>query len=265
MNLLDLEVENFDNYFNIEPIGNKFRAVVNKFRAVVNGQDLLNDQIELIEPISNKFRAVVNGTGIVNENGFEDFESIFAVVDFEDGTPEGEEERSVDMVYATNLLTSLDVNVGEEPSLIFPGALLSNLANNFNIEYGSANITVSPATLTATTDDLEIAFGTTLTTSDFSTVISGYVYGETQAIVFPSVDQPELGELPYYFVKEGGDGTELEIDALKELGDYTIKIRNPQKYTFTNIVDGTYSTLTIEAVDLSFNPVASSVKYGETL
>ncbi len=49
MNLLDLDEKNFDNYFEIEPIGNKARAVVNKSRAVVNSQDLLNDRIELFE------------------------------------------------------------------------------------------------------------------------------------------------------------------------------------------------------------------------
>ena len=261
MNLLDLEVENFDNYFEIEPIGNKFRAVVNKFRAVVNGQDLLNDQIELIEPISNKFRAVVNGTGILNENGFEDFASIFAVVDFEDGTPEGEEERTVDKIYATNLLTSLDVNVGEEPSLIFPGAFLSNLSNNFSIEYGSANITVRPATLTAVTADLEIPYGTTLTASDISTVLSGYVYEETQAIVFPSEEQPELGEIPYFFVDS--EGNEYEIGEVKEVGAYQIKIKNPQNY----IIDDSdqIAILNIAKRSLSASSAPLSVAYGNPL
>lgn len=261
MNLLDLEGQNFDNYFNIEPIGNKFRAVVNKFRAVVNGQDLLNNQIELFEPISNKFRAVVNGTGILNDNGFEDFASIFAVVDFEDGTPEGEEEREVDRVYATNLLTSLDVNVGEVPSLIFPGAFLSSQSNNFNIQYGSANISVTRATLTAVTDDLEIAYGTPLTASNFSTVITGYVYGETQAIVFPSEDLPEIGEIPYYFVDS--EGNELEIGEVNEIGSYQIKIRNPRNYTID--YTGEIGTLNIVKRSLTITTEPISVEYGNFL
>ena len=261
MNVLDLEVENFDNYFEIEPIGNKFRAVVNKFRAVVNGQDLLNDQIELIEPISNKFRAVVNGTGILNENGFEDFASIFAIVDFEDGTPEGEEERTVDKIYATNLLTSLDVTLGEEPSLIFPGAFLSNLSNNFDIEYGSANITVSPATLKAATDDLEITYGTMLEPSNFNTVISGYVYGETQAIVFPSEEHPELGEISYFFIDS--EGNEYEIGEDMEVGEYQIKIKKPQNY----IIDDTDQIAILKIVKrpLTASSAPLSVTYGNPI
>ncbi len=261
MNLLDLDEQNFANYFDIEPIGNKSRAVVNKSRAVVNGQDLLNDQIELYDAISNKSRAVVNGTTILNTNGFEDFASIFAIVDFEDGTPEGEEERKVDIIYATNLLTSLDVNVGEEPSFIFPGAFLSNLSNNFNIEYGSANITVSPAILKAVTDGLEIPYGTTLMPSDFNTVLKGYVYGETQAVVFPSEEQPELGEIIYFFVDS--EGNEYEISDPLEVGEYQIKIKNPQNY----IIDDSdqIAILNIVKRSLTASSAPLSVTYGNPL
>lgn len=261
MNLLDLEVENFDNYFNIEPIGNKFRAVVNKFRAVVNGQDLLNDQIELFEPISNKFRAVVNGTGILNQNGFEDFESIFAVVDYEDGTPEGEEERTVNTVYATNLLTSLDVNAGEEPSLVFPGAFISNFSNNFNKIYNSANIVVSPANLFVQTPDIAIDYGVGITEEIINSLISpvpaegcevcppslvfdGFVYNETVQSVFadPNCDQEELPEgevcaivILYYFEDISTSDKYFISEADEEglilpAGSYFIKISDPQNY-----------------------------------
>ncbi len=203
----------------------------------------------------------MNGTGILNDNGFEDFASIFAIVDFEDGTPEGEEERTVDKIYATNLLTSLDVTIGEEPSLIFPGAFLSNLSNNFNIEYGSANIVVSPATLWATTDDLEITYGTSLTPSDFSTVISGYVYGETQAVVFPSEEQPELGEIPYFLVDS--EGNEYEISDLLEVGEYRIKIKNPQNYIIDDSDQIAKLKIVIRPLTASSEPL--SVTYGDPL
>ncbi|MGB5436228.1 MAG: S8 family serine peptidase [Maribacter sp.] len=255
MNLLDLDEQNFINYFDIEPIGNKSRAVINKSRAVINGQDLLNDQIELYDPISNKSRAVINGTGILNQNGFEDFASIFAVVDFEDGTPEGEEERTVDKVYAANLLTGLDVNVGEEPSLIFPGAFLSNLSNNFSIEYGSANITVSPATLTAAIEDLEIIYGTTLTIEDINAIIDGYVYEETSETVFPD-------GIPFYFVDVMDSGQEFELGELLNVGTYEIRIKAPQNYSVEYERVG---SLEIFKKTLTFSADPMEINYGQIL
>lgn len=263
MNLIDLEVQDFDNYLNqeLDPISNKFRGVVNKFRGVVNGELLLNNQIELFDPLSNKFRGVVNGTGLLNQNDFAAYGSIFAVVDFEDGATEEDPERTIDKVYATNLLTSLDVTLGEEPSLIFPGAFLSNLSINFDIAYGSANITVSPATLKAATDDLEITYGTTLMPSDFHTVLSDYVYGETQAVVFPSEEHPELGEIPYFFVDS--EGNEYGISDPLEVGEYQIKIKNPQNY----IIDDTDQIAILKIVKRSLTASSAplSVTYGNPI
>ncbi len=251
MNLIDLEVENFDNYFAIEPIDNKFRAVINKFRAVINGENLLNNQIELLNPETNKFRAVINGTGILNENGFQAYDKVFAVVDFEDGTPEGEEPRTVDKLYATNLLTGLDVTAGETPSLIYPGAFLSAYANNFIIKYGSADITVTPTPLFVQTPNLAIDYGVGITTefinsriSPASLVFDGLVYNETGSTVFADPDciAEELPEsetcpivIPYYF-EDVDTLDQYFIDDTDEAGlslpagSYFIKINNPQNY-----------------------------------
>jgi hypothetical protein len=261
MNLVDLDVQNFDNYFDIEPIGNKLRAVVNKLRAVVNGQNLLNNQIDLLEPVTNKLRAVVNGTGILNENGFESFESIFAVVDFEDGAADDEEPRTVDKVYATNLLTGLDVTGDDGPSLVFPGAFLSAIANNFIITYGSGNIIVTPAKLSVQTSDLEIDYGTVLTADQISSIITGFVYNETIAEVFPSETSSETGEIPYYFVDE--NGTEFELDEVKALGSYQIKVRNPQNYTI-DYVDP-IGILQIAKKTLTVNSDPVEIGYGTVL
>ncbi|MGB5229628.1 MAG: S8 family serine peptidase [Eudoraea sp.] len=265
MNLIDLEAQNFKNYFNIDslPIGNKLRAVVNKLRAVVNGQDLLNGdmQLQLLEEddpdnvFQNKLRAVVNGTPIQNqegETGFEAYNKIFAVVDFEDGTPADEDgnpidpEQKLNVVYATNLLSGLDVTPVGDPSKIYPGAFLSNFGTNFNKQYRSADLTVSPATLSVQTPNMEIEYGTTLTIADITSVIDGYVYEETSETAFPD-------GIPYYFIKTPlPDDFEnrLEIDELEEFGEYRIKIGypqdyTPQNYTITNIVDEDNGTLTL--------------------
>ena len=250
MNVIDLEVENFE--YLIDPTTNKLRGVVNKLRGVVNGQNLLNNQIELYDPlepgpIENKLRGVVNSTGLLNENGFEAYNSIFAVVDFDDGATEEDPDRTIDKVYATNLLTGLDVTPDEgDPSKIYPGAFLANLSANFNITYQSSNITVSHALLQVQTPNIEIEYGTTLTIEDITSVIEGYVYEETSETVFPD-------GIPYYFIKVGDEDNEanrIEIGDLKERGDYLIKIGypqnyTPQNYTITNIVDETYGTLKV--------------------
>ncbi|MGB5490248.1 MAG: S8 family serine peptidase, partial [Woeseiaceae bacterium] len=268
MNLIDLEAQNFKNYFDVPdpddlPIGNKLRAVVNKLRAVVNGQDLLNSDmyLELLaedDPdnvFQNKLRAVVNGTPIQNqagETGFESYNKIFAVVDFEDGTPADDdgnaidEEQKLNVVYATNLLSGLDVTPVGDPSKIYPGAFLSNFGTNFNKQYRSADLTVSPATLSVQTPNMVIEYGTTLTIADITSVIDGYVYEETSETAFPD-------GVPYYFIKTPlPDIVEnrLEINELEEFGDYRIKIGypqdyTPQNYTITNLVDENNGTLTL--------------------
>ncbi len=109
LNLVDLETQNFDNYFAAvdDPIGNKLRAVINKLRAVINGEDLLNGNIKLQlnpeneeeEAIPNKLRAVINSTSLLNqegETGFGAYNKIFAVVDFEDGSPADENGDPID-------------------------------------------------------------------------------------------------------------------------------------------------------------------------
>jgi hypothetical protein len=278
MNLIDLDGKNFDNYFDItEPIGNKLRAVVNKLRAVVNGQDLLNGnmQLQLIpenaeeEAIPNKLRAVVNGTSLLNQVGdteFGAYDKIFAVVDFEDGNPADEngdpidpEDPSFNQVYATNLLSSLDVTNTEEPSKVYPGAILSNLGINFNTQYRSANLTVSPANLFVQTPNLEVDFGVGITRAFINSLISpvpveegcevcpeaslffeGFVYGETVETVFADPDCTVEDEvcpivIPYYFEDiETGDEYYIndggEEGLMLPAGDYFIKIENPQNY-----------------------------------
>ncbi|MGB5369448.1 MAG: hypothetical protein WBN18_03385, partial [Flavobacteriaceae bacterium] len=223
------------------------------------------------EAIANKLRAVVNGTSLLNQVGdteFGAYDKIFAVVDFEDGNPADEngdpidpEDPSFNQVYATNLLSSLDVTNTEEPSKVYPGAILSNLGINFNAQYQSANLTVSHANLFVQTPNLEVDFGVGITRAFIDALISpvpveecdvcpavldfeGFVYNETVQTVFadPNCDPEELAEgevcpivIPYYFediftneeyyISEAG-----EDGLILPAGEYFIKIEDPQNY-----------------------------------
>ena len=240
MNLIDLEPQHFQDYIDAvtDPETNKLRAVVNKLRAVVNGQDLIDNLIDLV--IENKLRAVVNGTGLGDENDKNDYSFIFAVVDAEDGSTETEERR-IDTLYSMNLITGIEVTASEEGHLLFPGALLNAVGANLNVTYGSSIVNFLPKTATVRTSDLEINYGDIITSEDFTTVFEGLVYGETPEIVFPE-------GIPYYFVDI--EGTEYEIGDNKDVGEYEIRIRNPQNYILefpevVGILTVTKSTLNV--------------------
>jgi hypothetical protein len=223
MNVVDLEVDNFNDYINAQtdPLTNKFRAVVNKFRAVVNGEDLLDNLVDLV--IENKFRAVVNETGLGDENDNNDYSSIFAIIDQEDGSTETE-ERTIDKLYSLNLLTGLDVDTDTgERQYVFPGALLAPIAANFNITYGSGRISILPATLQVTTLDLLINQGEVPDPSLITSQINGYVYQDDFEGVFPE-------GLEYIF-----ENAEGEVYQVGDIGVFDIKIIAPQNYDVTYI------------------------------
>lgn len=304
MNVIDLEVQDFENYLNqeLDPISNKFRGVVNKFRGVVNGELLLNNQMELFDPLSNKFRGVVNGTGLLNQNDFAAYNSIFTVVDFEDGATEEDPNRTLNKVYATNLLTSLDVTVGEEPSLIFPGAFIAPISNNFNKIYTSATINVAPATLFVQTPDLAIDYGIGITTEYINSLISplpiegcevcppslvfeGFEYDDTVETVFADPDcvAEELSEgetcpiiIPYYFEDiatsekyfiPDGDEEGLILPA----GRYFIKIKDTQNYNLPEdgedygILEVNNKVLTVRSVYFENDGGPYEIVYGQTI
>ncbi|MEA1786040.1 S8 family serine peptidase [Arenibacter sp. GZD96] len=221
MNLIDLEPENFEDFFNaeVDPITNKIRAAINKLRAVVNARDLLDNRIDLV--IENKLRAAINSSGLGDENDTNDYSSVFAVIDAEDASTDTE-ERTIDKLQAMNLITGLEVTgTLEDRHFIFPGAFLAAMASNFNTTYNSGRLAVTPAVLTASTGDLLIAQGDAIDTSLIATSISGFVFNETALDVFPE-------GIPYFFV----DSNEKEYTA-GDTGVFFIKIREPQNYRIT--------------------------------
>lgn len=260
MNTINLDNENFTNYIDARlaydnGTTNKFQAVVSKFQAVVSAEDLFSGDVDL--DIENKFQAVVSKFQAVvstdnPDRPYSGYESVFSIIDAEDAPPEdgSDPERAISNMYALNMITGLDVTPEGESHHIYPGAFLNAMSANFNITYAQASLTVLPKALTASVSNLVIPYGTQLSKDDLNTSFDGWAfegdYQESAVTVFPEED----GGIPYYFIKVGGDGTELNIDALKEIGDYTIKIRNPKNYVITNTANDNYGNLTIHKENL---------------
>ena len=273
MNIIDLDNEDFTNYIasreafdsgdSLPGIPNKFKAVVSKFKAVVSAEDLFAGDVDL--GIENKFKAVVSKfKAVVSEEDparpYSAYESVFAIIDAEDAPPEdgSDDERVISDMFALNMITGLEVTPPDTTHYVYPGAFLNAMAANFNITYLPGSLTVLPKELTVSTDTLTITYGQLITKSDLTSSFDGWAfegeYQESVATVFPEDD----GGIPYYFIKEGGDGTELEIGDLKEPGDYLIKIRNPQNYTIAygndhGILSIERKTLTVQINDVLIN------------
>ena len=75
---------------------------------------------------------------------------VFAVVDAEDAeSSEGAGDGGFARLYSMNLITGLEVtNTQEDRHYMYPGAFLSSLAANFNIEFGYGRYGVSAPEVT---------------------------------------------------------------------------------------------------------------------
>ena len=263
-NLLNLNTTHFDDYSDY--LTNGFKALVNDFKALVNSEDLFNG-VASFGSIQNGFKALVNDSDLGSETDENDYSQIFTIA------YDGDGDAPISQFYSLNLITGLGVTpftdtdgdgISEpEVHYSFPGAFLNSIAYNFNIIYNSNEITVLPAVLEVQTSDLQIKYGANLTAAEIISGFTGFAYDEDENIFLD-----EFVGIPYYFIrlKEDGtplDDTELEIDELQELGEYLIKIRDPKNYLIKP-VNNTFGTLTIEPVELQFDPAALSVTYGET-
>lgn len=219
MNVVELDIENFTDYLDETSSGttNRFKAVVNRFKAVVNAEDLFGGLVDL--SIENRFKAVVNGTGLGGDNDPNEYSSVFAIIDEEDGSTDTE-ERTIDKVYSLNLLTGLGVTGPAEEDLhyIYPGAFLAPIAANFNNFYDAGRITINPVTLSARINDISIDKGEAVDLSIIVAEISGFVFDETAETVFPD-------GIPFVFLDS--NGKEYEIG---DVGEFDIKILDPLNY-----------------------------------
>lgn len=263
MNVVNLDNKNITNY--IDARTNYDDGTTNKFQALVNAEDLFSGNVDLgdvnkFQALVNKFQALVNTEDAARP--YINYAKLFTIVDAEDAPPPdgSDNQRAISNIFSLNMITGLDVTIGTDVHNIYPGAFLNSMAANFNITYAKGNLTVLHKALKVGTNNLTIPYGKILTNADLNTNFDGWafegVYQESVVTVFPN-------GIPYYFVKVGGDSTELDINELKELGDYTIKIRDAKNYKIT-YDNASLNTLTIEAINLTFNPVALEINYGQT-
>ncbi len=232
MNMVELDAEHFQDYYdyytNAVSGDIKVRALPNavdgdiKVRCIANTFDFLSNNLNMVfeNAVSGdiKVRPLANGTGL--ENFENNYDSMFAVIDFDDGSTETE-ERSVEVLYAMDMVTGLTVTSGEEKHYIFPGAFLSAMASNFNVTYGYGELTILPASLTVATGDLVIQQGEEIDTSLIGSTFDGFVYGEDVASIYPE-------GIPYYYVNNSG-----EIYETGDIGVYDILIQNPANYAIS--------------------------------
>ena len=271
MSIIDLDNENFTNYISAsedfsDGTTSKFQALVSKFQALVSAENLFAGDVEL--GIENKFQALVSKFQALvsaedSDRPFKNYAEVFTIVDAEDAPPEdgSDNERSISNIYALNMLTGLDVTSSEEDNhYVYPGAFLNEMSANFDITYGSGRVIINHKDLNVNTENITIPYGEKLTEAKLLefTSFDGWVYDgefkESIDVVFPD-------GVPFYFVK---NNEEFELAELKDLGDYTIKIKNPKNYLINSSNDENYGTLNIIAAELNvtISPETSVVNQG---
>jgi len=258
---IGLDRVHFTNYIDNPDgsINNEFRPLINEFRALINTADLFYGEVYLeneFRPLINEFRPLINEfRPLINEEAPEDLTTTsFTIVHVEDGPTDDDPERKLSPLYASNLVTGIDVY--EESHYMYPGTLLNEIEANFNTSYASGRLTILPATLSVSTDDITISYGDELTLENLmsKTVFSGWAYEEDISTVLPD------GEFPYEFVKE--DVT-YQLSELNEPGNYEIKIKDLGNY---NIVYGSnHGDLTIvpATLHIAINPDQLLIDQGD--
>lgn len=214
-----------------KPLINDFKPLINDFKALINRSEFVGDiYLNDFKPLINDFKPLINDfKPLINDSS-----SLFTVVSTDDAPSAESPENAISRFYSVNLLTG--IHVYEEPHYILPGSLINAIEANFDITYDPGRLTVTPAVLKVKTEDKVIEYGQELTVSDLTTSFTGLVNNDLLREVFSNA-------IPYYFIEIDGDGTELEINELKELGEYMIKVRTPQNYSIE--YEGAIGKLTI--------------------
>ena len=223
VNIIDLEQENFEDFSNATEL-NGFRTAFNNFRTIFNGQDFLNGLVEV--SFENNFRTIFNESDITGEGDQGDYSNGLSIMHETDiDAPEG--DVGIDKFYALNLLSGIGVTITDDDRhFIAAGEFLSPLAFNFNKSFDLSRLTVLPATLMVSTADLRLEDGAIFDGSLVDYTISGYVYGETEADVFPEGVQ-------FTLTSESGQPY-AEGDA----GCFLINIQAPENYSIENSAPG---------------------------
>ena len=226
MYVIDLEPENFLDYAEASSDGipNYFRGVINKARGIINGEDLINNNVEI--SFENKIFPLLNSSTLGGEDDANSYASIFAIID-EGPDPDSSQEIVVTEFYSLNLITGLNVTPTlDDQHFIYPGAFLAPIASNFNITYGSGRLNILPATLHVETQDMVIYQGENLQPNPSNLIINGFAYDETQEIAFPE-------GISFYYVNENGDEYQNG-----DTGVFSVRIREPENYSIEYDVEG---------------------------
>ena len=199
-NVLKFEADQLLDYLNTPLVGNS-TALENRFTAVVNGGDLVTGLTSVYNPIENRFTAVVNDfsalvnrfTAVVNvplgdENDNNDYSTSLAIIDVDDGAPEGSDPNSLPPVnvYSINLITGLEVTPAPTPTndqrhWIVPGAYLSPFGVNFDIGFQAGRLNIDPKPIVIDLEDgeelpIEIDYGDPIPT--FTSTIGATAFDE---------------------------------------------------------------------------------------
>ena len=252
MNYINLEPSHFRSYSthlnDFKPLINDFKPLINDFKALVNRSEFAGDiYLNDFKPLINDFKPLINDfKALINDSS-----ALFTIISTDDSPSVEFPDNMVSPFYAINLVTG--IHVYEEAHYILPGSLINDIEANLEITYDPGRLTINPKTLTVKTAYKKILYGEALTSSDLITEYEGLVNDEEVREVFSN-------SIPYYFVKVGGDGTELEFENLKELGEYTIKIRDPQNYLMEYDID--HRKLTISALTIMAETAPAAAFYG---
>jgi hypothetical protein len=169
-NLVGFDADQILDYLDNPLVGNS-GSIENRFSAVVNGSDLVNGLTSVYDPLENRFSAVVNEfsavvnrfSAVVNvplgdENDKTDYSEMLAIVDAEDGVPDGTDPHELPPteVYSIDVITGTDVTETEEDRhYILPGATLSPFFANFNKSIVAGRLAWTPKSITVDLDDGE--------------------------------------------------------------------------------------------------------------
>lgn len=252
MNYINLSPSHFNSYSNylneFKPLINDFKPLINDFKALINQSEFVGDiYLNEFKPLINDFKPLINDfKPLINDSS-----GLFTIISTDDAPSPEYPDNEISTYYSINLVTG--IHVYEEPHYIIPGSLINAIENNFDITYDPGRLTFNPEVLTIKTENKEMAYGETLSSADLTTAFEGLVNDDKLREVFSN-------KIPYYFVKIGDEGNEYEIDELKELGTYQIKIRQPQNYTLEYDVD--HGKLTILKAAVSVETETLETLYG---
>ncbi len=172
---------------NSRQLVNRSRALVNS-RQLVNGTALVSASRQLVNASrqlvnSNASSALVNGStvGEGEENSNVD---VMVIVDSLDVYSEpvineaGEEVYEILELFSINMVTGITAGIHS----IIPGAYLSG---NFDVSYLQGTLTITQATLTATSENQQMTYGDVQ--PEYTSTIEGFQYEEEETDVVESI------------------------------------------------------------------------------